>query len=364
MLTREGLAELYREFRDIEVLSVYIDAEGSDPGDRRVWALEVERRLDDERTRLEAEAPGRLDAFEAARESVDRRLEDFQAFLPGRGWVAFATPDRLLYAESISVPMPNLVRWEKGLRVAPYVRGLKQDRLVTAVLADRRRARLFTYRHGELEEHVDLIGEPVDSDQGDVNVSKRAATHSGVRGQTSTDAARATVEAHATRLHARVAEAVEELTRGDGFVVLGGTHEVVSALARQLSSFGARMLERPSMHFEMNDADIRASVEEAASELSRRAQSDLVAGVFDLALSGGNGCVGARATRQALQDHSVDTLLLTRAFREREPDFADHCVGAAFDQNSAVEELSGSGAERLDREGEGIGARLRFTVSA
>jgi len=136
----------------------------------------------------------------------------------------------------------------------------------------------------------------------------------------------------------------------------------VSALARQLSAFGSRLLERPSMHFEMNDADIRSAVEEAASELTRRAQAELVEGVFDLALSRGNGCVGLDATRKALRDRSVDTLVLTRRFREREPDLADHCVGAAFEQNAGVEELSGAGAERLDGNGEGVGARLRFTV--
>jgi hypothetical protein len=58
----------------------------------------------------------------------------------------------------------------------------------------------------------------------------------------------------------------------------------------------------------------------------------------------------------------VDTLLLSRTFIRAQPDAADQCVGSALAQDASVEELSEEGAARLDREGGGIGARLRYRV--
>src|SRR5690606_19044055 len=120
MLNRERLIELYRELRDQNVLSVYIDGDGRDPAERRVWALELERGLDRERDRIDADKRDQLEAFDRARGHVMRHLERFSNFLPSKGWVGFATADSIAHAEDIPVPMPNLVRWERGLRAAPY----------------------------------------------------------------------------------------------------------------------------------------------------------------------------------------------------------------------------------------------------
>ena len=73
-------------------------------------------------------------------------------FLPHRGWVAFATADRLWYAQGLPAAMPDLVRWEPGIRVAPYVRALKQERPVMVALVDSRKARLFEHVDGEMRE--------------------------------------------------------------------------------------------------------------------------------------------------------------------------------------------------------------------
>jgi hypothetical protein len=361
MLNRDQLIELYRNHRNENVLSVYVDGDGKDPAQRRAWALELERGLASERARVESDSPEALDDFDRAKALVEERLGRYGAFLPARGWVGFAVPNGLVYAEELPVPMPHLVRWEDGLRAAPYVRALKQDRMVVTVLVDSRKARVFTYRNGELHERADLLADSDIGDYRESSMSRRASTHTGTHGETGTDAAKRALEKSATELQGRLVQVVEELAGKDGFVVLGGIAEREAAVAGQLDHMSERLVVVPSMHLGMTEAEVRDAVEEAASELSRAHQGDLLATVMDLARSGGKGALGLAATEDALRGARVDTLLLTRGFRERHPDLADHFVGTAFEQGAAVEELSQESAARLDDEGEGVGARLRYT---
>ena len=362
MLNRDQLIDLYRNHREENVLSVYVDGDGHDPAQRRAWTVEFEQRLSKERARVEAESPEQVDAFDRARELVEEQLRRYGAFLPARGWAGFATPEGLHYAEELPVPMPHLVRWERGLRAAPYVRALKQDRMVVAVLVDSRKARVFTYRNGELQERADLLADVDIGDPGESSMSKRASTYTGSHGETGTDAAQRALEKSASDLQARLVEVVEELAGREGYVVLGGIAERESAVAGQLAKMADRLTVVPSMHLGMSEAEVRSAVETAASEISRRRQGELLGAVMDMARSGGKGALGVPATEDALRGAQVDTLMLTRGFRERHPDLADHFVGTAFEQGATVEELSGESADRLDEEAEGVAARLRFTA--
>jgi hypothetical protein len=360
MLTRDELVGLYRSLSGRKVLSAYIDAGQTDPAERRAWSTALDGGFADERRRVQADAPDDLTGFDAARARIDGALAGEKAFLHGRAWVGFSTADDLVYAESVAVPMPDLVRWEDGIRVAPYVRALKQARVVVAAMADSRKARVFTYRDGAIEEVLDLVADRDFGDLSDSATSKRAGTHSGSRGETGTDVARRLKDLSAARMQTELLDELEKLTGREGFLVLGGTTEVVTALIREGDRFGSRWIERPSMHLAMSEAEVRDEIEEAASELTRRTQEAFLDEVIDAAKSRGHGCLGVQRTMDALREGRVDTLLLTRGFREREDDVADHLVGTAFEQGGWVEELSEAGAERLDAEGEGVGARLRY----
>lgn len=116
------------------------------------------------------------------------------------------------------------------------------------------------------------------------------------------------------------------------------------------------------MRMDMTPAEVKEACRDAASVLRQRQQSHLLEEVVDLARSGGRGTLGKVETLRALQERRVDTLLLSRSFIQSHPDLADHLVGAAFQQGAEAEELSDGGAERLDEEGGGIAARLRYTI--
>ncbi len=365
MLNHEALIDLYRKLREEKVLSVYIDGRASEFSERGLWKKRLEHGVADARRRMQETTPEDEKDLEKALELIQKELGQYDQFLPDRGWVGFATADTLHYAEAVRVPMPDLVCWEPGVRVAPYVRALKQDRPVITVLSDRRRARIFRYAQGELSEPMNIIAEDVSGDLSDINTSKRASSYSGIRGQTGTDAAQKVLAVEADRLRKHLADTVAEEAGDGGFVVLGGTSEWATALRDQLPrGLASRTLQEAGAHLEMSTAEVRKVSEDAASRLTQSAQERLLEEVVNQAHSGGKGALGTEEVERALRESRVETLLLTRGFIRANPDYADHLVGAAFQQHADVEELSFDGAQRLDREGDGVAARLRFRAPA
>jgi len=365
MLTHEKLVDLYRELRQDKVLSVYLDVDQHDPAERNTWRIRLDQQVSRTRKALDGDNEDRHH-FEQAWKRLRERLDGFgNAFVPQRGWVGFATPEQVLYAENLPVPMPDGVYWEEGIRVAPYVRGLKQERPVVIVLIDSQRARVFRYMSGDLTELQDLRADTFVGDVTDVNVSKRATNRSGVRGKTGTEQAQSVLDVSSHRMLKHLMGVISDLVGAHGFVLLGGVGEMVSQARQALShEMQARTTEATSLHLEMTDAEVKHAAEDAATVITRHVQQDLLATVLDAAGGGGRACLGRDETLRALEEMRVDTLLLSRALIARDPDLADRCVGAAFAQGAAVEELSGPGADTLDQEGDGLGARLRYKVRA
>jgi hypothetical protein len=362
MLNHDELVELYREHRERKVLSVYLDGKATDFAERNAWRRRLEQALV-EAHRVVDGSPGEETAFRKAQKALEGALAEFPSFLPDRGWVGFATEDGLVHGGSVRVPMPDLIRWENGIRVAPYVRALKQERLVVLALVDSRRARIFEYRGGELTEPENLSAETFLGDLTDMNQSKRPTAHSGVRGKTATDAAQKSLGIVADRMMKKLAEGLTERVGTTGHLVIGGTTESVAQAREHLpSGLRSRTIEWPSLRVEMSDAEVRDALEAAASKLNQSRQEEELAEVIDQARSGGKGALGADPVQKALKESRVDTLFLSRGFIRANPEYADHLVGTAFEQHAEVEELSFEGAERLDTEGEGVAARLRYTI--
>lgn len=363
MLTHEQLVDLYRTFRQDKILTVYLDGKASDFAERNAWKRRLDRQIAEARKAVNGQTPEEDGAFGKALERIQAELKEYDAFLPDRGWVGFASPDELIYGQPVRVPMPDLVRWEEGIRVAPYVRALKQERLVLTVLVDSRRARVFEYRDGELSEPKNLNAETFLGDLTDVNMSKRATSHSGVRGKTGTDAAQRFLEVGSERMLKKLMELVTESVGSDGILVLGGTPEAVAQAKGYLpQQVQDRVVVQSALRVDASDPEVRDELEKAASELNQQLQGGLLDEVVNQAKSGGRGALGPEAVEQALREARVDTLLLSRNFIRGSTDYADHLVGAAFEQHADVEELSGEGADRLDVDGEGVAARLRYTV--
>jgi hypothetical protein len=352
--------ELYRELRQQKVLSVYLDAEQHDPAERNKWRIRLEHEVNRRRKELNGN-DGERSRFDQAWQRLRERLESFDAFVPDRGWVGFATPDQVWYAEEVPVPMPDGVYWEDGIRVAPYVRGLKQARPVFVAILDSRRARIFRYHGGAVTELEDCRADTFMGDMTDVGMSKRAMSHTGVRGETSTDAGKRALDISFDRMLKYLVDVTTGLVGTQAFLVLGGATETVARAWPEFPKhLRARMIEVPGLYVDIGAAELKQLVERAASQLTKRYQEELLDTMVESAGPGGRACLGRDETMRALEEMRVDTLLLSRGFIRSEPARADECVGAALAQGASVEELSNGGAARLDREGGGIGARLRY----
>ena len=363
--------KLFRELKEERVLSVYLDGWSGDFSELNLWRRRFEHEVSDVRDRLSDRESDEVRAFEAAVGEVASALEAYERFLPDQGWVGFATSDRLVYGEPVRVPMPNLVRWEFGIRVAPYVRALKQDRLVVAVLAgfasgsrlrvSRRRyqrvdgpsgrdlsRRVIVTRLAPLSDHP-----PRGSDRHD-DIEEGEGTAQASAGELEAMARSASSRFGSERMLKELVRFVADRAGPQGLLVVGGTAKAISGAAQHLpANMAGRTIQRPAMNFDMSDAEVRDSLEAAASDLNKKIQEDLLSEVVDQARSGGRSALGSETVEQALSDGKVDTLLLSSDFIGANPDYADYLVGVAFEHGEEVEELSLDGATWLDSAGRG-----------
>ena len=168
----------------------------------------------------------------------------------------------------------------------------------------------------------------------------------------------------AERLLKQVASIVAERAGDSGFAAIGGTPEAVAHAFEMLpKSLGGRVIQQPSLRVDMSEAEVRAAAEASASTLSEQCHGRLLDEVMDMAGASGRGVLGREGTEQALREQRVETLLMSHTFVRGDPDYADRCVGAAFEQQADAVELSDPAGARLDGEAGGVAARLRYALS-
>lgn len=359
MLNLDRLSELHRKLRDEPVLSVYLNTDQHDPAQRSAWRTELDNMLTGLRRELEFDDGGSPD-YEASLKQLSNLVRT-EGFFPGKGWVAFVGPEEVHYAETVPFRPPNQSRWDRGPHLAPYLRGLRQLRNVQVVLADRRRARFFTFVEGVLEEEVSMTAMEDVGDVSDSGVRKRASRASGVRGATAKDLARRYLDVEAGRLHDEVVKRIRDEAGNDGLVLLGGPSETVGHIRKQLGdAFESRTREFSNARLDESVTQLRERVGDATSELSRALQREILDDVLDQARANGKARIGSDETRKMLEEKRADLLLLSDSRVSDDPDTADALVGEALDQSARVELLVGEAGDRLDEAAEGYAVRLRY----
>ncbi|MDT8339901.1 MAG: hypothetical protein RQ751_00180 [Longimicrobiales bacterium] len=359
MLSRERLARLHRELQDEPVLSVYLNTDQHDPALRSAWRTRLQRTCREVRQGL-GEGASAVTAFDRALEHVEATLPA-DGFLPGCGYVAFATAASLQHSEEVPFPVPDLVLWEAGPHVAPYFGGMRHLRPAVVVVADRRHARVLRFREGALEETPGLVAF---ADVGDVSESamaKRAARSTGVRGATGRDLAQRFLEVEAERLHHEAVERATAEAGRDGLLLLGGPGETTARLNRLVDGpLAARTAVAPGLALDMELSRMEPLVRDAVSALTRKLQEGLLEEVLAEVRPDGRGRTGTRDTRKMLREQRAELLLISGNLHARESRLTEQLVQAALDQNAEIEVLEGPAAERLDRTGEGLAVRLRY----
>jgi hypothetical protein len=358
MSTYDALLGIARDLEESRVLSVYLAREERDPGQVGLWRGRLDAGVAEARTRIEGGNGQELADFDAAAGRVTEAAASFGRVLPSRGWFACATRDGLSHEERLAFSPRMTVRWRQGAFLAPYVRGLKGGRPVLVGLVDSRRARLLSYRDGLLEPIRELDADTDILDLSDIGMSKRAATASGMRGETRTDAGKDALDEIAKRLRDRVAELLVDLAGADGTVLVGGAKKAAASMMRVLApKLTGRLTALSDVPVDADAATLVREVELAASAVTSRRQFELL----DQARgTSGLGALGWNDTLSALRGGAVDTLLLSRELIAMAPDDTEDLVRLALAHRADVEELGGDIGTELHESAGGVAARLRF----
>src|ERR1019366_9248763 len=173
--------------------------------------------------------------------------------------------------------------WTTGAAIAPYMRTCKQARPVVVAVTDRRKATLFLYAHGKLEQrktfHAYATFGPV-SHMGD---APRAGYHVGVRGATGRDEEQR-VMAHATnRMLKEVADEALTLSGSDGWILTGGLPRASAELAQMIdvSAIGRVLNLEALEQLRVRDLYLTHSfIEDHAAEAEDAVRSALSQGAF------------------------------------------------------------------------------------
>lgn len=365
MLTLTELTDLLDAHWESRVLSVYANPRGSDPAARHEWRQRLDHQLAAARRAIEDAPHAEREAFARAAERLAAELPALDA-LPGTGgWVAFVTATGVQHAEVLHGDVPPMVLWRQGPAIAPYLcmDGCRHPVLV--VVASSVSTRLYRCEAGKLTALPSVQVPGRDREPSRMGSVPQPGFHPGTLGETAADASQRRRQSKQRRLAAATAERLAVLAGHGDWIVLGGSPEAVSAVRHALSgTLADHAIGVPSLTGLASDAELfRAAVEGAAI---LQGMHDLVT-VDELLEHYGadeRAAVGPELTHRALGAGAVHQLLVTRPFVERHPDAAEEAVRAAVQQGGSVHALVGAAADRLDHEGQGIGARLRFVPGA
>jgi hypothetical protein len=361
MLHLQDIVNLERKLRNGYVLTVYVNSSLSNPAEKNAWRTILDKGVADARRHALRKEHGDEQLFDAAVKQLYEALPDTSDVHSGKGWVGFFAPGETLMAQKLSASVPDLVAWDMGAHVSPLFRALKQMTPVILLLADSRAVHVHRYMEGSLEEVEKMEAEMVVGPVYHMGDTPRAGFHAGVRGVTGTDEAERVSRAAATRMYTDAIEHATKLAGDDGWILLGGTSEACSDMNNLLPPrFRERTLTVDSLHMRSRPDELADAARAGASALRGRKAARTVETLAEFAGAGGKGTVGVVPTLSALREHAVQTLYFSKRLMETYPDLAESLVRLALQQSAEIEQLSGSAAEKLDAEFDGIAARLRF----
>ena len=324
-MTYAELLALERVLRERPALSVYLDGEVTGPATRIAWRRRLQHGLESIRGGLSSSLDA-LAEFESAAALLGERLAPFTGALGSAGYAAFVTPSEVAFAQPLPMPTTGMVAWGSGIRVVPLLRSLKLNRAAVLCLADARSTRLVRYRRGRVE----LL-----------------ATHRGLE------------RPGADRQVAALVDRMLDLSSRDDWLLFGGPPAHATALA---AAVPPRLVRRARVMTTLSptagDFELAQAADRAIMALRREYETAIVDALLLRSSAGGCSVTAPPRTRWAMVESSVEELVMTRRFADRQPDLAESLVRDAFDHGAMVEEVGGTAGARLDAAG-GVGALLR-----
>lgn len=242
-----------------------------------------------------------------------------------------------------------LTNADRTLIVVMDGRGVVVDRCSNGKLK-----RLHTVRAARARGDADHMGD-----------APRPRYHAGTRGTTASAARQIAQHAARRRLIREAMSLVVAAAGRDEWIVVGGTLAMAQALHGALP---AHMIRRAvvARHLQPRLPTVEIIRRSSAALEPLRAESDAAAVHRLLEWTGAhtNGVVGIVATLDAIDHGAAEVLFLTRTFVTARALVAFQAVERALANRGRVARVGGEAAARLDTEGDGIGAVLRFPLHA
>lgn len=283
------------------ITSCYLDVDGRRLARQQDVEHELDGLLRDARRRANGDASvqddlRRIESY--VRAGLDRSTT--------RGLAFFASSATDLW-EVIELPVP--VRSKVVINHAPAVGQLEsvlhEHASIGVLLADKQQARLYVFELGTLVDHSELLDElPRDYD----NLGARE---------------RGTPDHHIEELaqqHLRnAARAAFDLWQAHGFhhLTVGAPDAIASDLERLLHPYlQERLRGRVKVGVGASHADVLRAAEEVEAEVDRVAEAAVVERLREATLAGRRGVSGLSATLEALNDHRVEHLVVSKHYAE------------------------------------------------
>ena len=362
MLTRDALAELSDSLGEQQVLSIYVDGRVTDPAARVAWRSTLAGRLTALREKISERASNERHDLDRCLVLLEEQLATIDGALGAPGFVAFVTADRVALAETLPVAMPNVVQWQCGPWISPYLRAQKELRPVLLAVVDARSARSYRYVRGTLSplEHFHAhvqVDQPTH-----MGKASRQFFHSGTRGATTTDAIERAHQHGTQRMLRELIEHIMNAAAADEWIVIGGMPMRAGVVLTMLPpSARQRAIVATGLSSITAASTLRRAAQEQARLLRQRLDREIVEMAISHAAEQGRGSVGEERTRAAVQLNDVHMLLLSTRFMNDRPALAEELARLALAGGATIEAVSPPAADRLDHVG-GVAAILRYAV--
>jgi len=273
-------------------LTVYLDIDQTNAANRK---RQFETRLKDLLKQLKAAhtEDDELTATAAEVEDVVSRIE------PKAKTLVLARHRRLgvTFRKLIKIALPSGVYWTNGAFLRPLLEALDEHERFGIVLADQKRARLFTVFMGEIEEHKDLISQIPPRPESPSADKLRSQPRMQRRHDES-------VSSHVKFVAGEFGKLMEQLEVDR--LIVGGNVGVASELARALPKrLRGRLVEVLPIPVTASLDDILVKASDVQTRLERAEELEVVREILKEVRKGGRAVAGLSATLEAINEGRV-----------------------------------------------------------
>lgn len=350
MISRAEVEDLLKRSRgEGKTLSLYLDLNSADFGEQnRKPATELNSLVHDLKRRI---PQGEHDELLKNAEAAERVLYNGES--GGKGLVVFVNAkENFVWSRRINAAVKQRAFWAERPEAVPLLEIMSDHERVGVILVDRVRIRIVYVEMGELHGFKTFEN----ADHKDVQRTQTTGTdhlRSQMQHQRQAD----------THAHWHFREAAEAVIGADAkhdfrSLVLGGQSSSIAQFEKMLpKQLQEKIIGRCSLSIYAKNEEILQEAAKIQQSYDALRKKSYIQNLITLAHKRDKAVLGLDAVSSALSNGQIQTLVYTRSIETKIREISEKVLTAG----GKIEEVQGSAAEILDREG-GVGAYLRFSL--